>query len=481
MNTHAPALRMVAGALLLLLVVPPVSAQLPVPPPGELSSIVHIGVHCDRTYLQPAKASDDRANCVVQDFSRDAAIAPGSPTGVSASPHEVSISVAIDNVSANAKGWQVVTDPPFMSLYAGDARPFMVKASATPTIDEAEYHFTVVVAYRGPAGYNETVFVPMIAEVQMYDFAYQTILNPVQKAGQDELVTYQLSITNTGVYPDSYVFSVVAPEDLRIAVPPIIALMPGETRVVNFTLLTPHGKVYEQGRSASITLKSQSVQGSGVYTSTASLQIRGSYIPVYWIPLILIGLISAVVVGRTARERAEIRRLEAGRPRRVTPTPRQAVLLAELRRQDRDAYKEKTRALDTVYKERVTDFREHRAERAAADREEAKKARAEYVAARKQRKLDRKAEKKAAKIAKREQKKLDKIQRKELKIKEKQLKKTRKVVEKARKKADKVAAKEAKVQAKLDAKQAKLDAKAAKAAEKEAKKAAKAAKKGEGK
>lgn len=469
MNHHAPALRMVAGAsiLLLLLHVPSSASQAP---PG-LNDVLHVYIACDRTMLEPARASEDVTSCTIRDVSRDAVSIPGSGGGTGPSPHNVVIVAAARNESADAKGWQVVVTRQFMSLNGGDSATFQVKAQATPTITTQDYAFDLIATYTGPNGYNGTIVVPMGAQVQMYDFATQSIVNPVQRAGQAKVVTYTLSITNSGVYPDRYVFSAKAPPDIPVAVPPLVAVMPGETKLVNFTLLTPYGKLYEQGRSVAIVLKAQSVQGSGAYTSTASLQIRGAYVPIYWIPLALVGIASAALLGRSARDRAAMRRLEEGRPRRVQPTPRQAALMGELRLQDVAAYKARVAALDAVYRERVADYRAHRKERLEKDRAEVRAAKAEYKAAKQRRQAEEKEARRLAIIAAKERKEQERLERKELKVKKKELAKTRKKVEKARKKADRIAAKEAKAQAKRDAKQAKLDAAAAKKAEKAARRA----------
>jgi hypothetical protein len=285
---------------------------------------------------------------------------------------------------------------------------------------------------------------------------------------------YSVLVQNTGVYPDSYRFTVKAAEDLFITTPSDVYIPAGESRVVNFSVLTPRGKLYELGRSEAISIKVNSMGfdgrgGTGVYSTTGLLQIRGFYIPVYWIPLLLVGLVSMGVVVRGARETREQHRLERGAPREVELTPRQAVLLAELRRTDPEAYKEKRKALATVYTERRQDYRSHRKERLAADREEARQAKLEFAAQKKARKAqrieDRKRRAEEARAAKREAKLL--------RQKERELGKKRKVLEKAQAKQAKVDAKLAAKQAKIDAKQAKKDAGAAKKAEKEAKKAAK--------
>lgn len=466
---------MAAGAILLLaLMAPSASAQFPT----ELGdATLHLVVLCESTFLAPDWAGQDEVACEIRDLSRDSIVVPGS-TGTSPSGHTVTLTTRPQNESANATGWQVVLGRTNAFLYGGDTLPFTVNVKATPVITTQEYHFDLLVLYQGPGDYAREIVVPFGAEVNNYDFALLSWAGPAaQRAGQDEVLVYALAITNTAVYPDSYRISITAPDDLRISTPPNVYIPPGETRVVNISVLTPHGKLYEIGRSMAITIKVNSVTGTGVYGSTGVLQMRGAYIPVYWLPLIVVGLVSASVVTRDARERAERRRLEKGSPRRVGLTPRQSVLLSELKRTDRDAYKEKKRALDTVYAERVADHRAHRKERLAEDRQEARQAKLEFTTQKK----TRREERRAAAIAREEEKKAAKRARIEARREAKLSRKKEKVLTKARAKLEKAQAKQAARDAKAAAKQAKLDEKAAakqaRLAKKAAKESAKAAKK----
>lgn len=465
---------MAAGALLLLILLTPTSAaQLP---PEVAGGALFISVECPDTMLEPAYAGQDEVMCRVRDLSRDSVYLPDATSGTGATPHQIMLTARPRAGFENVTGYQVIVTRPIIDLYGGDVVDFGVNVKTTPLVNAQDYPFELVAEYtHSSAGYNQTIVVPFSAQVAPYDFALLSWAgNQAQRAGQDEVVIYSVLVQNTGVYPDSYRFSVKGAADLFITTPSDVYVPAGESRVVNFSVLTPRGKLYELGRSEAISVKVNSMGfdgsgGTGVYSTTAVLQIRGVYIPVYWIPLLLVGLVSMGVVVRGARESREHHRLERGSPREVELTPRQAVLLAELRRTDPAAYREKRKALLTVYRERQQDYRAHRKERLAADREEARQARVEFLAQKKARKAqrieERKQQKLAAIAAKREAKLLAK--------KEKVLAKARKKLEKAQKKQAKIDAKVAAKQAKLDAKQAKKDAAAAKKAEKEAKKAAK--------
>lgn len=469
MGLSTPAVRIAAGAALLLLILsPPAAAQLPVP---LFDGAMHLVVRCNDSLIEPPFSGQDEVSCVLSDLSRDSLYVNEGEGGTGASQHSFTFVWEVGNASVEAKGWDVETDLTPRGLYGGDQIPFVVRVTATPMINTQEYEFFLVIDYSGPGDYQQTIRVPFRARVGHYDMAQLGWAGgQVQSAGQDEIVTMSIVIQNLGVYPDTYRIVVSAAPDIRVSQPPNVHVPAQESRVVNITLLTPHGKLYELSRSESIGIKVNSLSGGGTYGTFASLKISGPYVPTYWLPLLLVGLASTAVVARGAREKAELRSLERGRPRRVEITPRQAVLLAELKRSDPDAYREKKRSLDNVYKERVADYRAHRKERLAADRAEAKQARLEFIAAKKARKEQRKREKAEAKVRAKEAKRAAKLQRIEDKKEAKLLKKKEKVLAKKRKVLEKERAKAEKREAKLAAKQAKADAKAAKLAEREAKK-----------
>lgn len=465
MVLSAPAaLRMAAGVLLLLAFLPPAQAQAP-DPLGAQSSALGVVVVCPQTFLAVDYAKDQTVECSVQDLSKDSVVAPGSTSGTSVSSHSLRLAAVPRNESV--LGYQVLLSRDFISMYGGDVHTFTVNVKATPQLNSQEFEFDLHAVYEGPNGYRSNQTIPFTAEVNFYDFAVVSMNNQVQDAGQDHIVRYEVVVQNVGVYPDTYRFTVKTDPDVKVSVPPNLYVPPGETRTAVVSVLTPHGKLYEVGRSIPVSVKVNSAEGTGAYSAYGVLKVRGPYVPVYWIPLLLVGLVSAGVVARGARERGELRRLEKGRPRRVEPTPRQAALLAELKRRDPDAYRGKRAALAAVYRERRSEYDEHRKEMEARDREEAKQARREFKEAKKRRKQQLKEQRLAAK----RQKRLDRVEAK----KERKLRNAKeKELAKRRKKLDKAKARLEKRQAKLDRKQAKKDAKEQARAEKLARKQARA-------
>lgn len=475
--------RIVAGPLLLtILALPAASAQaLPVSPEDEA---LEIAILCESAFFEPNYLERDSITCLIRDFSRDSVALPGAPP-LGPSIHNVALSVRPAPGHENETGWQVILDQYVLGLRGGQEWPIQVHVTPTPAITTDEYHFELVAEFRAQTGYNRTVVMPMVAQVNPYG---QAVLSwgsgQSQKAGQDDVVVYELVIANDGVYPDTYVIDITTHPSLRVSAPPDAYVPAGESRTVYISVLTPRGKLYELGFTTPLLVKVTSVgvgdiPGTGVYSAAATLQVRGAYVPVYWIPLLVVGLVSASLLSVEGVRRAELRREERGRPRPVEVSPRQAVLLAELKRQDRAAYKEKRAALDAVYKERLADYRAHRRERLAADRAEARQARLEFA----QQKKARRAQRALDKRARAEARRAERIEAREVKKREKLLAKAKKKLAKAQKKQAKIDAKLAAKQAKIDAKLAKKEAQraaaAAKAEAKAAKAAAKAAKRSE--
>lgn len=484
MDLSAPCrARIAAGALLLsILALPTVSAQ--IPPLNPEDEALEIAILCEDGFVEPNFLSRDSVDCDIRDFSRDSAALPGA-TPMGATIHTVALSTRPAAGFENETGWYITLSQNQVAMRGGESRTIQVHVDPTAQITTDEFHFELVAEFRAQTGYNKTVAFPMVAQVNPYGQMVLSWASPqAKKAGQDEVVLYELAITNNGVYPDSYVIEVTTDPSLRVSAPPDAYVPAGETKVVIISVLTPRGKLYELGFQTPLIVKVTSigigeVPGTGVYSAAATLQVRGVYVPVYWIPLLLIGAISTAFLVRGSAEKSSLRRMERGAPRAVELTPRQAVLLAELKRTERSTYKEKRASLDLVYKERVADYRAHRRERLATDRAEARQAKLEFAQQKKARRA-RRAEEKRAKI---EQKHAARIEAREIKKREKLLAKARKKLEKAQKKQAKIDAKLAKKQAKADAKlaakEAKIAAANAKAEAKAAKAAAKAAKKAE--
>jgi hypothetical protein len=464
---------MAAGAvlLLLLLVSPLASAQSPLPVDPQ-SSVFKFAVSCSQSYAivtAPPGAGD--ALCTVVDLTYDAVGTSGSsPVGP---PHVVSLRVAPVGLPNETLGWQAYPTVPFVQLAGTGSANFGVHITVLPLIQTAVFRFDLLANYTAENGQTQNQTVHLVAQVNPYaqGFVEMDQRSLSQKASQNQEVTYTLDVRNDGVYPDYFHVRVVSNDPtFEIAQPAGVYVPPHQTKQLTFTVLTPKGTLYELGHSAAFTATVTSTFSPATYTAVGILRVTGFYLPVSWIPMALLGVVSATIVARRARETAAARRMERGAPERVQPTPRQAVLLAELKRTDPEAYAQRKAQLDALYAQRRGEYKSISKERRARDREESKLAAAEFRAARKRQAAERKALRTQAARERKEARILEAREAKERKAKEKELKR-------ARSRLGKQQAKLAKKEAKAAKKQAKLDAKAAKQAARAAKKAAK--KKGE--
>jgi len=399
-------------------------------------------------------------SCQFYDLSRDSVYQePGSP-GSGATQHLTIIKAE----PRDAHGFVVTVGRPSIVSYGGDVVEVPITVQTTPLLDAQDFMFQVIANYTGPGDIVLNQTITFGAQVDNYDIAHVQTLNTVQKAGQFQTVRYVVQVTNDGVFPDVYRFEAKAPTGFEISTPPSVYVPPHETRNVTFSVLTPHDKLYELGRSVTFEFKVVSTRGTGVYGTVGILSVSGAYVPTYWIPLAIVGLISAVVVTRKAREASETRRLEQGRPQRVVLTPRQLVLLEELKRSDPEAYQARKAQLDAVFAGRRANYKQVRGEQVRKDREERQLARIEFKE-QKKRRAEQAKEARARNDAERKAALLQaKADADETRRKEKELGKKKAQLDKAREK-----------QAKLDAKQAAVDARAQAKADREAAKQAKAA------
>lgn len=466
------AARMGAAAFLLLLVLAPATEAQGQPlPVSPFAPYIRFNILCPQQAVEVDFRGTTQIECTLHDLTKDSGGFASTPT-VPTFPHATKFTI-VETSPSDAEGWQFTMGRDFVPSSGGDVIPLTFTFQTTPNVNAMDYTVVVEAVYthttEGTVRNQTLVF---SAQVNPYDFAHVESIDNIKKAGQDEIVRYTLRIYNDGLFPDVYQIGVDAEDYLKVSLPPAVYVPAGESRNVTIAVLTPHDSVYELGKSSALIFKVTSTRGTGVYSAVGTLNIRGPYIPTYWIPLTLVGLVSLSITVKATRERTTRARLERGAPRRVELSPRQEVMLAELKRSDPEAYKARREQLAAVYAARKDTYSEAYAEQRAKDKAEHKLAVAEFKAKKKQRAEERRLEEKRLAQERKAQKAESRLQEKELAAKSKELEKKQKIVEKAR-------AKQAKIDAKQAAQDAKAQAKADALAAKEAKKAQKAAKKAE--
>lgn len=434
-----------------------------------------IALSTDSGYARVPYNGNAATRITVHDMSQDTGrTAATGGVGFDAKPHYVDLKV-LNREEVDAAGWQVQIGSTSLQMFGGQTQDVDVNFVTTPQISQRVITATVIAEFfDGQTGYRTNQTINLTGEVMPYSLGNVRMLTFPQTVGQFEVHTFDVLVTNDAVYPDEFTIDARMDKDGFVVIAPASVYIPAkETRTVTINIRTPYGTFYEWGNNANLKVDVSSVRG-GTFSVVGIMKVEGFYISSYWTPLLLVGAVSLGVVIRDRNERAELRRLEKGRPRRVQPTPRQTVLLAELKRTDPETFKEKKARMDTLYKARRETYRDEHKRVVESDRAERKQARIEYAAAMARKKMEKKEQRRLASIERKEARARAKVENKEAKrqakVDAKERKRLQKVVGKKRKKLEKVRHK----QAKVDAKQTKLDAKAAAKAERVAAKAAKA-------
>lgn len=470
MKVSGAAARLALSLTLALIAVPPASAQSPV-----VGDFVLVNVNIDEgsAFVEVPYLGTTTIDASVTDLSRDSVQeAKGNEKGLS---HQVFVEVVVmpyhdlDGVGATngsaanetmnvtgelanstLRGWSVSGGGVF-SMTNGETRPFPLQIKNAGEVAPNFVRVRVTARTRDPyQGVDVVDSQDIIAKLAPFYAGRVLIRSAPPTVGQNDLVNIPIEISNFNTYRDVFLLNASAPSGFFVAIPPRVVLEPRETRILLLQVQTPHDSLFELGRTGTIFVHARSVNDpKAVYTAPTQVLVYGPYVPPYWWPVFLLGVLGAVVVARDTRERALLRRGEKNLPRRPRPSPREVALLQELRRRDREAWKARVTGYDSLYGERRQVWKEHRRDELAEERAERRESH---------------------------------LQAKERRAKEKELAEKRRALEKTKAKrdeaakavADKEAAarakadkREAKLGAKLQKKQAKIDAKRAKVEAKE--------------
>lgn len=453
---------------------PPAVPELPTLEELEESQL-GVALSSENGYARVPYNGNAATRITVHDMSQDAGRGGASGgAGFDAKPHYIDLRV-LNREEVDAAGWQVQIGTTALQMFGGKSEDVDINFVTTPQINQRVITAIVIAEFLdGQTGYRTNATINLTGEVMPYSLSNVRMLSFPRTVGQFEVHTFDVLVTNDAMYPDEFTVDARMDKEGFVVIAPESVYIPAkESRTVTINVRTPYGTLYEWGNNANLKVDVSSTRG-GTQSVVGIIKVEGFYISSYWTPLLLVGAVSLGVVIRDRNQRAELRKLEKGRPRRVQPTPRQTVLLAELKRTDPETFKEKKARMDTLYKARRETYRDEHKRIVESDRAERKQARIEYAAAMARKKAEKKEQRRLAAIERKGAKARAKVEKKEAKrqakVDAKERKRLQKVVGKKRKKLEKVRQK----QAKLDAKQAKLDAKAAAKAERLAAKAAKA-------
>lgn len=477
-------------AATLLLSSGPASAQVPYLPTQDARVIINLEVN--ESYVEIPFAGSVNIGLVVQDLSFEPTT-PGGPE-VSKRTHAANFQARI--LTPNATGWGIGFYPGATSTKSGESvfggLNIAALASAKPAVIDIALEYEHEQYANSSMMKNVEYVRARILPNYVFDLKADGRTS-VQSAGQFENVFFDFTVQNLALYPDAVDLTVKAPEGYIVYIPSRVYLDPGETRTVTLMVTTPKDKVWELSRTDAFMVTGRSVNNPAYTFSAFSIvKVSGPYIPSKWIPLATLGLFCVALVVTRTRETRERRVQEKGGPRRPRVTPRQQVMLKELKRTNPEAFKAQTARLAALYAARKGAYKQFRKERLAEEREMREQSARELAEEKKRRaeraRIEERLNKERARLEKlkaQELARIERAQRKEQAIEDKKRKaeekKRAKVEAKERKRLQKVLLKKQKVLLKERAKAAKLAqkqaAKDAKAAAKAAKAAAKAAKK----
>lgn len=362
--------RALALGLLLLALLPPASAQSPsILPPGPYQErLVLVSVNADPDTQEVDRLNQVRYDLTIDDMSVDA------QQGSSVIFHNIDLTVQ-KNESAYP-GWNAFLGQTFFSpSYGGNRWQTFLVVQAPATIKSQFMKVVVTATLSSTTGQVVTDSTEVATRVRPFTIADVDLRAAPREAGPFEQVQFPVTISNAGLYPDTFLISATAPEHWYTSVQPKLTLFPGETREVTVDVITPSTRVFVPQETGIILVQVRSTLDPNlVYERAAVVNLQGFFFPEYWAPLLVLG---AVLVGAVAKRTAEGGRRSAkeqGQPVPPRFTPAQQVMLADLKRRDPQRYQAlvgKQRALHRARLHAFTALRGRRleVERALVERQ----------------------------------------------------------------------------------------------------------------
>ncbi len=451
-----PSAVILLALILVLSSMPLVAAQ-----SASTRDVYGMQVTLDRTFAKVQYLQKANFTVTIKDISKDDA--QGAPTA-SYLVHTVRIEDVY--LEGNPAGWAISADDAQWNTVPGQTVQTTLRVTAGAAIRQPIVHANMSILLLGyDTVIRETVsFVVQVEEYYISLVLLKTV-PPPQK--QVKVVSLPVELTNLGLYPDKLFINVTVPSGWKASVPPQVILNPFETRTIFLDVQTPKRGIYEFGEIALVRVDVRSSKDpAAVYSRSTVVKVEGFYFSSYWEPLTIFAFLAAGLLITRGAERSRRREGEDGRPRPVELTPRQRVLLAELKRRDPDAYKARMAQLAAIHRTRREKYRRDHRTRLKDERRlirEEKIETRELRAARKEEAVERKELEKTRQKRMRE---LEKARAKQMAALAVIRKKEDRIAEKERGKRMKVLARE---QKKKSAQLAKLQKQAAKAERAEAK------------
>ncbi|MCA1813163.1 MAG: hypothetical protein LC624_04320 [Halobacteriales archaeon] len=337
------------AALFLVLPCPMSGAQAPGLPglpgttPVASELLTRVSVTIEPGAQDVARLSQVQYKVTVQDLSSDT-------QGGQSLHHVIHLDLEVNRTAS--PGWVAfLSGGSVFQTKAGETVETSVTVQAPPTIKSVYFRGTVLARLESQEVTTvATDEAEVVAHVTMFSLPAVDIRAAPAEVGPDETVTFPVTITNAGLYPDQFTIEASGPEGWFVAAQPRATLFPDETRDIPIVLITPATRVFVPQETGIITVRVSSVNDPGaVYERAAVVVLQGTYIPGYWGPLLALGLVAGASLAARSVESTRRRNRELGKPLPPRLTAAQAIALQSLKKRDPERYRAIARGQRRVF------------------------------------------------------------------------------------------------------------------------------------
>jgi len=347
------------AALLLPVAIPEAVAQLP----SASAPLVQVILSAELGAITVPRLGKSEVTLRIEDLTQ---VTPGNTLP----SHATTLTARI--LGEETDGWAATTGPGTVYTQPGETALATLSVLAGATVKNPYVSVRVHALTQAIDPSSGNVFATyesedvVFVQLEPYYQGLALIHATPQRVGPYEIVTYPVTVTNAGPYPDTFTLRAFASKPgYLVSIVPRVTLFPGETREVPLQVVTPKDQLFFGGEAATISVELSSANDpSFVFPTSTVVSVEGFYVPGYWWPLVLLGAILAGHAAHRGFDRAQRRRLEEGRPPRGL-TEAETLELEALRLSEPAAYEARRAELLQTRRARWQVWREQRAKRRA--------------------------------------------------------------------------------------------------------------------
>jgi uncharacterized membrane protein len=196
-----------------------------------------------------------------------------------------------------------------------------------------------------------------------FNFIYVQALEPTKKAPPRSIVSFPIEVTNKGEYRNTFQFNVTGElGTYGLVSEQGLTLDPKETRTIQLQVATPE-VFYDVGTPRKIDIF---VYPSGNPSAKFNLSVivitEGFYIsPLITVPLAIIIILVIIIYFLFFYLRAKRERELYGKPDKPWTIPEERAHLAELKRDDKEAYRKERQMMEDEYTSALLYYKDYRA------------------------------------------------------------------------------------------------------------------------